>query len=119
MMEQKVPADRYANDQVYIRHRLVQEWLDHQEKKAADYNAAGLENHRVLGVKGQFADVWRKIAKLKAALWDDIILNGEPPREILLDLIGHCFLTIAMMDRPKGTLTIRTPQEPDDGAPVT
>lgn len=78
---------------------LLQEWRDLFLKKNADYEAGGFENHRVLGIKGQFADIWRKIAKLKAALWDGKELTQEPPREVLMDLIGHCFLTIAMIDR--------------------
>lgn len=115
----KMPADRWATDADYIAHVLMPEARELFLRKSADYNAAGLENHRILGTMGQFADIWRKIMKLKAALWDRQTLTGEQPREILLDLIGHCYLALAMIDRPKGTLSVRTPQEPDDGAPVT
>lgn len=85
-----------------IRDFLVPEFIAHQQEKAADYNGSlvpGMENADVLGVRGQYADIWRKIAKLKKALWDGEELTGEQPREILLDLIGHAFLTIDMLDR--------------------
>lgn len=80
---------------------LLQEWKGHQKWKSMDYNGSGIENADVLGPRGQFADIWRKIWKLKKALWDGATLEGEQPREILLDLIGHCFLTIDMLDREK------------------
>jgi hypothetical protein len=31
-------------------------------------------------------------------MWDGEPLSGEPAREVLLDLIGHCFLAIKHMD---------------------
>jgi hypothetical protein len=85
-----------------IRDVLVPEFIKHQEQKAADYNESlvpGVENADVLGERGQYAELWRKMAKLKKALWDGKPLNGEQPREILLDFIGHCFLAIDMLDR--------------------
>ena len=83
----------------YIISRLLPEWVDQFLLKAEDYNDNQNENHRVLGVKGQFADIWRKIGKLKKALWHDEPLVGEQPREILMDLVAHCLLTIELMDR--------------------
>lgn len=83
----------------YIRFMLMPEFWEQFARKAADYNDNENENHRALGVRGQFADIWRKIGKLKKALWEGRSLAGEQPREILLDLIAHCFLTIAMIDR--------------------
>lgn len=81
---------------------LVPEFIKHQTEKAADYNESlvpGVENADVLGPRGQYAELWRKMAKLKKALWDGKPLNGEQPREVLLDFIGHCFLAIDMLDR--------------------
>lgn len=66
------------------------------EEKAADYNSDGslpFEPHTVLGIKGQFADIWRKIWKLKKALWDGVELQGEQPIELIDDLIAHLLLT--------------------------
>lgn len=85
-----------------IREALVPEFLKHQEEKAKDYNGSlvpGVENADVLGARGQYAELWRKMAKLKKSLWDGEALVGEQPREVLLDFIGHCFLAIDMLDR--------------------
>jgi len=86
--------------------KLVPEWITHQLDKSRDYNSetdgAVFENADILGVQGQFADIWRKIWKLKKALWDGSKLTAEQPREILMDLIGHCFLAIDMIDRQAG-----------------
>jgi hypothetical protein len=78
-----------------IRDSWVPIWLKGFERKARDYNSerTGWEPHTFLGVKGQFADIWRKIGKLKKALWDDEPLEGEQPLEIIDDLISHLFLT--------------------------
>lgn len=91
-----------------IISKLVPEWVEHQKLKGADYNtisAAGepiFENADVLGIRGQFSDIWRKIWKLKKGMWDGETLVAEQPREILMDLIGHCFLAIDMIDRKAG-----------------
>ena len=101
-----------------IRDMLVPEFIKHQEQKAADYNESlipGVENADVLGERGQYAELWRKMAKLKKALWDGKPLNGEQPREILLDFIGHCFLAIDMLDRrqmAEDPPLLEFPQEP-------
>jgi hypothetical protein len=77
-----------------IRDDWMPLWLKGFERKARDYNSSsGWEPHEVLGVKGQFADLWRKVGKLKKALWDDEPLEGEQPLEIIDDLISHLFLT--------------------------
>ena len=58
--------------------------------KAADYGDTG--DH--LGIKGQYAELWRKIGKLKGPMWEDRQLTHEQPVEILQDLIGHCIKAI-------------------------
>lgn len=77
---------------------IVLEFLEMFEQKNKDYGDSAAD---VLGPAGQFADIWRKIAKLKRSLWDGESLVGEQPEEILMDLIGHCFLTIDMLRRGK------------------
>lgn len=102
------------NDHEYIKEVLLSQFAHHAAEKAKDYDSGdGQENHRVLGIRGQFADVWRKIGKLKNALWEGRTLIGEQPREILMDLIGHCFLTIAMMDREAGRWPVNVPVPPE------
>lgn len=79
----------------YIMDDLIPEWQVLFSSKHGDYG----DGATYLGTAGQFADIYRKVTKLKRSLWDGEALNGEQPREVLLDLIGHCFLTIDMIDR--------------------
>lgn len=58
----------------------------------------GGSNHRILGIQGQFAELWRKIGPLKKQMWDGEEAVREPTREILMDLIGHCLLAVEMID---------------------
>lgn len=84
-------------------------WLQRFEAAASDYNSDGalpFEPHTVLGIRGQFADLWRKVWKLKKALWDGEELRGEQPIEIIDDLIAHLFLTRDLL----------TQQVPEPGA---
>jgi hypothetical protein len=58
------------------------------------------DNANVLGPKGQFADIWRKVSKLKNIMWDESVATEditESPEEIMMDLIGHCLLGIQMI----------------------
>lgn len=48
----------------------------------------------VLGARGQYADMNRKMGKLKHTLWDGHEAIGESMEEMLSDLIGHAGLTI-------------------------
>jgi hypothetical protein len=73
---------------------LVPEWAHHFIRKNAGYG----NMHQDLGVKAQYVDMHRKVRKLKRALWDLQDIGDESPREVLLDLIGHCFLTMALID---------------------
>jgi hypothetical protein len=53
-----------------------------------------------LGIAGQWGDLNRKAKKLKGWAWND---GPEPtresPTEILQDIIGHCLLTLDMIER--------------------
>lgn len=82
-----------------ILHGPALEALNLYAKRASDYtDADGFDPAEVLGVQGQFAEVWRKVWKLKNSMWDGREMVGEGPREILMDLIGHCLLAIDMID---------------------
>jgi len=83
-----------SSDGQYIMAVLMPEWADQFVTKNLDYK----DDANRLGVKGAFVDIYRKTGKLKRAIWDGQVLEGEQPREILVDLIGHCFLTIAAID---------------------
>jgi hypothetical protein len=62
-------------------------------------NAGYGDMHNDLGTKAQFVDLNRKTAKLRRALWDGKDIGPESAEEVLYDLIGHCFLTLDLMDR--------------------
>ncbi len=87
-------VDRIINDHMV-------EWREEFIRKSADYNSkvSGFEPHTLLGIPGQFADIWRKVWKLKKALWDGDKLTGEQPKEIIRDLISHLFLTLDMLEQ--------------------
>lgn len=75
---------------------IIPEFVGKFVEASAHY---GDTNADVLGIAGQFGDIWRKIGPLKRALWEGKQLTREQPREILMDLIGHALLTIEMLDR--------------------
>lgn len=58
-----------------------------------------------LGLRGQYADINRKIIKLERWLWDGEpetyagVRGGEGVIEVCQDLIGHLLLTIDMYQR--------------------
>lgn len=47
-----------------------------------------------LGARGQYADMHRKMGKLKHTLWDGNEVVGESIEEMCMDLMGHAALTI-------------------------
>jgi hypothetical protein len=59
------------------------------------------EMHAVLGVRAQFVDIHRKVGKIQRAVWDypPSDIGEENLREVLLDLIGHCFLMYDLLDQ--------------------
>lgn len=77
-----------------IMERILEEWRDKFLEANADYG----DSYESLGAAGQFGEIWRKVPKLKRSMWDGKPLNREQPREILMDLIGHCFLAIHLLD---------------------
>lgn len=64
-------------------------------ERNAEYGEDGANQ---LGLGGQFADINRKVLKLKRAMWDgESTYNwSEQPDEIMMDLIGHLLLSIQM-----------------------
>lgn len=55
-----------------------------------------------LGARGQYADMWRKMGKLKHTLWDGNPTVGEDIEMMLMDLVGHSLLTIDFLRREAG-----------------
>jgi len=75
--------------------RILPDVVRHHAKAATHYPDS---NADVLGLAGQFGDIYRKIGPLKRAMWDKEELTREQPPEILRDLIGHCLLALQMYD---------------------
>lgn len=59
-------------------------------KKNRDYGDTSFE----LGLKGQYAELHRKMGKLKRSMWEGEALAFEQTDEVLSDLIGHCLLSM-------------------------
>lgn len=85
-----------TRDQIAGKGGIADRCLKLFLEKSKDY---GDESHEFMGAVGQFSDIYRKIIKLKRALVDGVELQGEQPVEILMDLVAHCWLTIAMLER--------------------
>jgi hypothetical protein len=81
-----------------LRHHMPI-WLDLFQMKSREYGDAAFE----LGARAQFVDMNRKMVKLRQAIWEgrEDALTTESVEEILLDLIGHCFLTLEMRRRER------------------
>lgn len=59
----------------------------------------GYETHNDLGLRGQYVDMYRKWCMLKRIMWEGHKTTREPLREILMDMIGHCLLSVAVVDK--------------------
>lgn len=71
---------------------MVTEWWEGFADAYTEYGPGAAD---VTGLAGQWADLYRKIMKLKRGMWDREgfdYLTRESAEEILKDLIGHAFL---------------------------
>lgn len=84
----------FHNASVDNRQSLLQQWTNQFLQKQRDYGDSADD----LGAPGQYAELHRKMGKLRRALWEGKPLVGEPAREVLMDLVGHCFLAIKHLD---------------------
>lgn len=73
-----------------IVHEIVPEVVKLFVQKNADYGDTSFD----LGIKGQYAELHRKIGKLKRTMWDGNGLKFEQTEEVLMDLIGHALLSL-------------------------
>lgn len=91
-----VPSEYPTETAKYICESLYPEWRDLFLEKNAGYG----EMHRDegLGLKAQYLDMHRKVGKLRRAWWDGLPIGKETDREVLMDLIGHCFLALSLID---------------------
>lgn len=105
----------------YIMGQLLQEFAAKFEANNREYG----NMHQELGIRAQYVDMHRKMGKLRRALWEDTPTSSwrEGPREIVMDLIGHCFLTLEIMDREglfqqdERSRTVQVGEDNNDGDP--
>lgn len=67
-------------------------------RKSKDYDGNVMAMLK-LGPKASFVDLWRKVGKLKGALWDGKQMVGEQADEILADLVGHVLIILDEMNQ--------------------
>lgn len=79
-----------------VRPSKLVEWAMDFIKKQMDYGDGAND----LGLEGQYAELHRKITKLRRAMWEGVELVNEPLNEVLGDLVGHCFLAMMYNDNP-------------------
>lgn len=84
------PASEPLSLQAQRVLQIIAQATDLFIRKNAGYGDTGY----VLGARGQYADMNRKMGKLKHTLWDGNDPVGESNEEMLMDLMGHCGLTI-------------------------
>jgi hypothetical protein len=89
----EIPSD---SDLAYILNIVMPEVHKRMVVSGKHY---GYETHHELGLRGQYADMYRKWCVLKRFMWDGEVPTRESLREILLDMVGHSLLTVALLDR--------------------
>ena len=75
-------------------------WVKHFLGKQVDYG----DRANDLGLDGQYAELHRKFIKLRRAMWEGHELTQESLKEVLLDLIGHGFLSLMYVENPEFTV---------------
>jgi hypothetical protein len=78
---------RLVNDE--IADEVLQLW----NRKSMDYGEQVFD----FDVRAQALELNRKNGKIKDALWHGRQLQFESIEEILMDMIGHCYITIARL----------------------
>lgn len=94
-LQMSIAATDLTPEMRSILKEHLPKWLELFATKNAEYGGGSSFE---LGPRGQFSDMYRKMIKLKRGLWEDKEdeLVSEGVDEILLDFIGHCFLTLVM-----------------------
>lgn len=80
-----------------IVERILPSVMELYLNKSKDYDGNVMALLK-LGPKASFVDLWRKIGKLKGALWDGRAMAGEQADEILADCVGHILITLDEMN---------------------
>lgn len=77
---------------IFSEEGALQQTLEHFLGRNQEYGDGSNE----LGIKGQYADINRKVIKLKRYLWDGepVKLGAETPEVIAKELVGHLLILI-------------------------
>jgi hypothetical protein len=75
-------------------NQILPEAVKRFRSKSSDYG----DVFRELGLAGQYSDMHRKMHKLRKVMWEGHELKGEPPKEILQDLIGNVLISLYLID---------------------
>lgn len=93
----------------FIVEELIPEFTREFIRKSQDYQQSDGQNFsEMLGLPGQWVDLFRKTMKLKRPLWDnrgeglESAFHFESAEEIVRDLIGHGFLTLIFLRKALG-----------------
>lgn len=97
-MEEKLVIN-FSGESTHVDEILRQhlpDMVDLFRRKARDYSTTydSYFAADTLGARGQFAEIWRKVSKLKRCMWDREDMDFEQTDEILSDLFGHIMLGI-------------------------
>lgn len=86
------------------------------EERFRAWNAEYAEHQRDLGIRGEFANLWRKARKLKAVLWDGVDDSAwrEGARTVLFEIVAHAFLMLFDYDKANEEIGIRTAARESD-----
>lgn len=92
---------RISKTAEWVMSTAIPEWAEHFLAKNADYG----DQHAIIGLgpAAEFVGMWRKMFKLKKAIWEGAELNGEKAPEMLDDLIATCFLIKHLIALDEGT----------------
>jgi hypothetical protein len=85
---------------------ILPDIIDRFARKNAQYG----ENKFELGAAGQFPEIWRKVKRLRALLWEERqgLEEFEDASEVIDDLIGHLLMLKDCItpQRPGRNLTV-------------
>lgn len=74
---------------------LLPRWKKQFLAKNAGYGEYDIE----LGDRAEFVEISRKTKKLKRGIWEGQDIGSETPDEVLMDMIGHCFLALGVRQK--------------------
>jgi hypothetical protein len=80
-----------AEERTYIREVLIPEILEDFETWGREY-----QQERDLGLRGEFASLYRKARKLKTIIWDGVNADDwrEGTRTIVKEVVAHGLLML-------------------------